>query len=91
MAERIFLSSRAKATILWLALGITLLFLWEVRGILTPFIWAIITAYVLNPVVVFLAHRTGLPRRVWAVVFYLVLLGLLVWRWAHSSPFSASS
>ncbi len=79
MAERIFLSSRAKATILWLALGITLLFLWEVRGILTPFIWAIITAYVLNPVVVFLAHRTRLPRRAWAVVFYLVLLGLLVW------------
>src|SRR5437868_4200326 len=79
MTERIYLSSRAKATILWLAVAVTLLFLWEVSGILTPFIWALITAYVLTPVVVWLSQRTGWPRRVWAVLFYLLLLGLLIW------------
>lgn len=78
-AESIYLSSRARATIIWIALAIGLLFLWQVHGILTPFIWAIITAYVLNPVVVFLSTRTGMPRRLWASLFYLVLLGLLVW------------
>lgn len=77
--DRIFLSPRARATILWVAVAVAVLFLWQVHSILTPFIWAIITAYVLNPVVVFLSTRTGLPRRLWAIVFYLVLLGLLIW------------
>jgi predicted PurR-regulated permease PerM len=77
--ERIYLSSRARATIIWVAVAVTLFFLWQVHAILTPFIWALITAYVLNPVVVWLARRTGLPRRLWAIVFYLALLGLLVW------------
>src|SRR6478672_4841710 len=79
MTERLYLSSRAKWTIVWLAVAITLLFLWEVRDILTPFVWAIITAFVLSPVTVFLAQRTGWPRRLWAVLFYLLLLGLLIW------------
>ena len=79
MTERIFLSPRAKATVLWIAAALILLFLWQVRAILTPFLWAIVTAYVLNPVVVFLARRTRMPRRVWSIVFYLVLLGLLIW------------
>jgi predicted PurR-regulated permease PerM len=79
MTERIYLSSRARATIVWVAVAVTLLFVWEVRDILTPFIWAIITAYVLNPVVIFLARRTGWSRRMWAIVFYAGLLGLLVY------------
>src|SRR5215208_7679583 len=79
MTERIFLSPRAKATVLWIAAALILLFFWQVRAILTPFLWAIVTAYVLNPVVVFLARRTRMPRRVWSIVFYLVLLGLLLW------------
>ena len=79
MVERIYLSSRARATIIWVAVGVSLLFLWQVHDILTPFIWAIVTAYVLNPVVVFLARRTGMPRRLWAILFYVLLLGLLVW------------
>src|SRR5207253_8040798 len=56
-----------------------LLFLWQVHEILTPFIWALITAYVLNPLVLFLAQRTRMPRRLWAVLLYLLLLGLLIW------------
>ncbi len=79
MTERIYLSSRAKATILWLAVAVTLLFLWEVHDILSPFIWALVTAYVLNPLVLFLAQRTGMPRRLWAVLLYVLLFGLVIW------------
>ncbi len=77
--DRIFLSPRARAVILWLTAAVLLLFLWEVRTILTPFIWAIVTAYVLNPVVILLARKTGLSRRVWSILFYVLLLGLLAW------------
>ncbi len=77
-ADRIYLSPRARAVILWVTVAVGLLFVWQISGILSPFIWALITAYVLNPVVVFLASRTHLPRRIWAIVFYLVLLGLLI-------------
>lgn len=86
MTERIYLSARAKATIMWLAASVILLFLWEAREILTPFIWALITAYVLNPVVLFLAQRTRMPRRLWAVLFYLLLLGLLIWGLGTLAP-----
>jgi predicted PurR-regulated permease PerM len=79
MADRIYLTSRARATIIWVTVGITVLFLWQVHDILAPFIWAIVTAYVLNPVVMFLTRRTGMPRRLWAILFYLLLLGLIVW------------
>lgn len=78
-SERIYLSPRARATLLWIVAAVVLLFLIQVSDILKPFIWAIITAYVLNPVVIFLARRTGLPRRLWAVLLYLLLLGLVAW------------
>ncbi|MFL5733814.1 MAG: AI-2E family transporter [Chloroflexia bacterium] len=79
MGDRIYLSSRARATIIWITVAVTLVFLWQVHEILTPFIWAIVTAYVLNPVVVFLARKTGMPRRIWAILFYALLLALLLW------------
>src|SRR5689334_14003109 len=77
-ADRIYLSPRARAVILWVTVAVGLLFVWQIGGILAPFIWALITAYVLNPVVMFLASRTRLPRRIWAILFYVVLLGLLI-------------
>lgn len=77
-AARIFLSPRARTTILWIVAALVLLFLWEVREILTPFVWAIITAYVLNPVVVFLTRRTGVNRRVWSILVYLLVLGTVI-------------
>ena len=79
LTERIYLSRLARWTIIWLTVIITLLFLLQVHEILTPFIWAIITAYVLNPLVVFLSRRTKMPRRLWAIISYVLLLGLLVW------------
>src|SRR5438067_3904020 len=84
--ERIYLSSRARATVIWLSVAIALFFLWRVHEILTPFIWAIITAYVLNPVVVFLSHRTNVPRRLWVVLLYVLLLGMLIWGLGNLLP-----
>lgn len=72
------LSPRAKLTI-----GITLAilaaaFLLQVRGILSPFLWAILTAYWLTPVVNYLNVRGGLPR-LWCVflVFATIILALV--------------
>lgn len=79
MTNHIYLSPRARATILWVIVIVALVFLWQIRDILSPFIWAIITAYVLNPLLASLARRTGLPRRLWAIVSYALVLGLLVW------------
>jgi predicted PurR-regulated permease PerM len=76
--ERIFLSPRARATILWVAAALLLFFLWQLSGVLTPFVWAIVTAYVLNPVVIFLARRTGVSRRLWSILFYVLLLAFVV-------------
>jgi len=78
MADHIYLSPRARATILWIIAIVTLAFLWEVRTILSPFIWAIITVYVLNPLLGVIARRTGLPRRLCAIIAYVLLIGLLV-------------
>ncbi len=56
-----------------------LLFLWAVRGILRPFIWAIVVAYVLSPLVDWLSWKARLSR-VWVVTaLYVVVLGLMGW------------
>jgi predicted PurR-regulated permease PerM len=86
MAEHIYLSPRARATILWIIAIVGLVFLWEVRDILSPFIWAIITVYVLNPLLQSIAMRTGLPRRLCAIISYILLLGLLVWGFSVLIP-----
>jgi len=78
MAEHIYLSPRLRATILWIIAVVGLVFLWQVSSIVAPFVWAIVTVYVLNPVVQAIARRTGLPRRLCAIISYLLLLGLLV-------------
>jgi predicted PurR-regulated permease PerM len=55
-----------------------LVFLWQVSDILAPFVWAIITVYVFNPLLQVIARRTGLPRRLCAIISFVLLLGLLV-------------
>lgn len=64
---------------------IILLALWllrEVGGLITPFIWAVITAYLLNPLVTALANRTRLGRGWWVVLLYIVA-GLLIYLGAN--------
>lgn len=66
-------------TALFIVLG--LLFIWLLyldRNILTPFILAIILAYILNPLVNFLTSSFKLPRSLSILVIYFLIIGLLV-------------
>lgn len=61
-----------------LIVAITLLFVQHISHVLTPFIAAIITAYLFNPLVSWLERRAGLGRAIWIVVIY-VLAFLLIY------------
>jgi predicted PurR-regulated permease PerM len=70
-----------------LVVVLTIWFLLAVKHMLTPFVGAIITAYLFNPVVGWLQRRTGLGRGLWIAVLYvlafLVLYGLGTLMWPH--------
>jgi predicted PurR-regulated permease PerM len=78
-------SPQYKLIAVTLVVVLTVWFLMAVSHMLTPFIAAIITAYVFNPLVSWLQRRTSLGRVLWIVVLYvlafLVLYGLgtLIW------------
>jgi len=59
-------------------LGIGFIFLWTIRSILSPLIWAMIVAYILDPVVDWMARRLRVRRVLIVVLLTLVLLGSLV-------------
>jgi predicted PurR-regulated permease PerM len=64
---------------------VILLLLWLLRsmgGLLNPFIWAIVTAYLLNPLVRALAYRSRIRRIWWVLLIYLVM-GFLVFAGAN--------
>ncbi|NPV27744.1 MAG: AI-2E family transporter [Firmicutes bacterium] len=63
---------------LLIALGLTTLyFLYLVRSILPPFAWAVVLAYLLNPLVVLLECH-GIPRMFGILLIYLGLAALVV-------------
>lgn len=71
------LSPRARSVVIWvgvIALGVVLL---EAAHALRPFVWAIITAYLLYPVVNAVHRRTRLPRQLISAWLFL-MIGLLV-------------
>lgn len=82
----IYFNPRTKLVVTWILIGLALLFLYAVRSILTPFIAALISAYMLNPVVNWAARRTGLPRPFWALAIYFALLGGLFWGLSQVIP-----
>lgn len=82
----IYFSPRTKLFIIWALIGLAVVFLFAVRAMLTPFIAALITAYLLNPIVGWAARRTRLPRRLWAGVIYFALLGGLFWGLSQLVP-----
>lgn len=47
------------------------------RAVMAPFVLAAIFAYILNPLVDFLAHKLKLPRGFSVAIIYIVLIGLL--------------
>ena len=71
------LSARARATILWIG-GIAAFFLFLTAAhALHPFAWAIITAFVLHPVVSLINRRTRVPKQIIAIWLFL-MLGLVL-------------
>ena len=71
------LSPRARATVAWIGVALGLVILVLAWHALTPFIWAVITAYLVHPIVAVIQRKTRLPKQVVALWFYL-LLGLLL-------------
>jgi predicted PurR-regulated permease PerM len=62
----------AKITTAAIIIALTLMLLREVGGLLNPFIWAVITAYLLNPLVSGLTNRTRIARIWWVILLYIV-------------------
>lgn len=60
-----------------LLLTLTLLLLRAVTAILAPFVAAIITAYIVNPLVSLLQRRTRLKRVIWVGILYICAFALL--------------
>lgn len=61
-------------------------FLYEVSGVLAPFLWALVTAYVLFPIVRFLERTLKLPRIAVVSGLYVVFVGLLVTAGIYLAP-----
>ncbi|HYF64572.1 MAG TPA: AI-2E family transporter [Herpetosiphonaceae bacterium] len=70
-------SSRAKFVTVLSVVVIAIFLLGRVAHILLPFVWAIITAYIFNPVVTWMQRRTRTPRFWWVVLLYIIGFGLL--------------
>jgi predicted PurR-regulated permease PerM len=73
-------SPRLKLIFVALVIGLTIWLLHEIEHVLAPFIAAIITAYLFNPLVGWLERRTRMARALWIAVLYvlafLILYGL---------------
>jgi predicted PurR-regulated permease PerM len=77
-AKPILMSSTAKFITIAIIIALMILLLQAVGGILTPFIAAIITAYLFNPLITFLNRRTNISRAIWILVLY-VAIGVLIY------------
>lgn len=69
---RIIFPLWAKITTVAIIIALTILLLRTVGGLINPFIWAIITAYLFNPLVTLLAARTRIGRGWWVFLLYIV-------------------
>ncbi|MBI3979017.1 MAG: AI-2E family transporter [Chloroflexi bacterium] len=71
------LTPRQRLAGLAIVAALVLALLVLIRGVLPPFIWAIVAAYVLTPVVNWLEYRTRLPRVAVVLCLYAVLFFLI--------------
>ncbi len=72
-------SYRAKVVTICVIIALALLFLFTVRHMLAPFVWAMIVAYVFNPLVSAFSRKTRLHRFWGVALLYAVLAGIVVW------------
>ncbi len=63
-----------------------MVFLFAVRGIVAPFLWALILAYLLNPVVKLVCRYLRVPRIVAVTIIYVALGSAIAWLWVTTSP-----
>lgn len=79
------LSVQGKLITIAIIVGLSILLILSVGPILTPFIAAIITAYIFNPLITFLQDRMPVRRSFWIVVLYILAFSLLygvgTWIW----------
>lgn len=76
-SKPIRLSATGKTIAVALVVALAIFLLHEVHHILTPFIAAIIVAYLFNPLISLLHRRTRLGRALWITVLYVLALALL--------------
>lgn len=84
--QTIRFSSRAKVITVWILLILLVLFLYQVRAVTLPFFWAMITAYIFQPLIRFLSERTRIPRIWWIILLYLSVGALVGWAIAVLVP-----
>jgi predicted PurR-regulated permease PerM len=67
------LSPRARSIVIWIGAIAAGLLLLDAAHALQPFIWAIITAFILNPFVTFIHRRTRLPKHLITIWLYAMI------------------
>jgi predicted PurR-regulated permease PerM len=73
----------AKITTASIVIVLTLVLLRAMGGLLNPFLWALITAYLLNPLVRALSDRSHI-RRFWWVLLIYIITGVLIFAGLNS-------
>ncbi|WP_129628945.1 AI-2E family transporter [Candidatus Oscillochloris fontis] len=85
MPKPIRFSPQTKLITAGIIVALTILFIQHIEHVLPPFIAAIITAYLFNPLVSWLQRRVKTGRAIWIVVMYvitfLLLYSLFTWIW----------
>lgn len=72
-------SPRSKLIAFWVLTGLVLALVANFFSLLSPFLWAVVTAYIFSPVIGWIARRTHLPRPLVALVLYIAIVtGLVV-------------
>lgn len=71
-------SRQAKFITVGILILLAVLLLRSVTHVLLPFVWAIITAYIFNPLITLLARRTKVKRFWWVLTVFLGIVGAIV-------------
>jgi predicted PurR-regulated permease PerM len=71
-------STTARWLIIVAALILATVFIWRIRSILTPFVWAVLAAYVMTPIVNFVNVKLKVPRFFVVLVLYMVVFCALI-------------
>jgi len=77
------LTPAAKFVTITIIVALGILLIWAAKPVMGPFVGAVITAYLFNPLIGWLHRRTGIGRAFWIIVLY-ILVGSLAYalvRW----------